>query len=77
MLWHFTEKNQIRFLKTSSGKIFLDFAPNLNKSFNRGFTDYFLKQRERCYNFYTPKSIGEELGQVKKWVKIILFWMLK
>lgn len=52
--------------KTSSGKIFLDFAPNLNKSFNRGFTDYFLKQRERCYNFYTPKSIGEELGQVKK-----------
>ncbi len=30
--------------KTSSGKIFLDFEPNVNKSFNRGFTDYFLEK---------------------------------
>ncbi len=28
--------------KTSSGKVFLDFEPDVNKSFNRGFTDYFL-----------------------------------
>ncbi len=28
--------------KTSSGKVFLDFEPDVNKSFNRGFTDYYL-----------------------------------
>ncbi len=28
--------------KISSGKVFLDFEPDVNKSFNRGFTDYFL-----------------------------------
>ena len=28
--------------KTSSGKVFLDFEPDLKKSFNRGFTSYFL-----------------------------------
>lgn len=33
-------------LKTSSGKVFLDFEPDVNKSFNRGFTDYFLNGRK-------------------------------
>ena len=37
--------------KTSSGKIFLDFEPDVKKSFNRGFTDYFLDGRKRCFNF--------------------------
>jgi len=32
--------------KTSSGEIFTDFEPDLNKSFNRGFTDYFLSAKE-------------------------------
>jgi len=52
--------------KTSSGKIFLDFEPNVNKSFNRGFTDYFLENRKQCFNFNTPKSLGEKLGKIKK-----------
>ena len=52
--------------KTSSGKVFTDFEPDLNKSFNRSFTDYFLKERNRCYNFNTPKSLGEKLGKVTK-----------
>ena len=30
--------------KSSSGKVFLPFAPNPEKSFNRGFTDYFLEK---------------------------------
>ena len=41
--------------KTSSGKIFEDFVPDMKKSFNRGFTSYFLKEREKCFNFETPK----------------------
>lgn len=51
--------------KTSSGVIKTDFTPVLEKSFNRGFTDYFLEKRHECYNFNTPKSIGEKLGKVK------------
>ena len=50
--------------KTSSGKIFSDFEPDVNKSFNRGFTSYFLKNRENCFNFFTPKMLGEKLGKV-------------
>ncbi|MBQ3819157.1 U32 family peptidase [bacterium] len=53
--------------KSSSGKVFLDFEPDLNKSFNRGFCDYFLSgKRGEIYNFETPKSIGEYLGEVTK-----------
>lgn len=52
--------------KTSSGKVFLDFTPDVNKSFNRGFTDYFLTGRKKCYNFDSPKALGERLGVVKK-----------
>lgn len=52
--------------KTSSGKIFLDFEPDVKKSFNRGFTDYFLDGREKCFNFDTPKSMGEYIGKVTK-----------
>jgi len=51
-------------LQTSSGKVFLDFEPDINKSFNRGFTDYFLNQRTQCYNFESPKSLGEYLGKI-------------
>lgn len=51
--------------KTSSGKVFLDVEPDLYKSFNRKFTDYFLEKRKDCFNFESPKSFGEELGKVK------------
>lgn len=52
--------------KSSSGQIFMDFEPDVNKSFNRGFTEYFLKKREKCFNFDTPKAIGEKVGIVTK-----------
>jgi len=51
--------------RTSSGKIFLDFQPDVNKTFNRGYTTYFLKDREQCFNFLSPKSRGEKIGKVK------------
>lgn len=51
--------------KSSSGKIFYDFEPDINKSFNRDFTDYFLNKRGQIYNFETPKSIGEKIGTVQ------------
>ena len=52
--------------RTSSGKVFLDFEPNIYKTFNRGYTDYFLTGREQCFNFLSPKSRGEKLGKVKR-----------
>ena len=50
--------------KISSGKSIYPFAPNPEKSFNRGFTDYFLEGRKECFNFVSPKSRGEFLGEV-------------
>lgn len=52
--------------KTSSGKVIFDFEPKLEKSFNRGFTDYFLEKRGECFSFSSPKSMGEYIGKVKK-----------
>lgn len=51
--------------RTSSGKVFLDFEPNVQKTFNRGYTDYFLNGRTDCYNFLSPKSIGMCVGVIK------------
>ena len=52
--------------KLSSGRISLGFEPDVNKSFNRGYTDYFLEQRKDCFNFDSPKFVGERIGKVKK-----------
>lgn len=52
--------------RASSGKVIFDFEPKLEKSFNRGFTDYFLNGRQECFNFLSPKSVGEFIGKVKK-----------
>ena len=48
----------------SSGRSKYTFKPNPEKSFNRGFTEYFLKERTNCFNFDSPKSKGEYLGKV-------------
>ncbi len=51
--------------RSSSGKSTVIFDPNPAKSFNRGFTDYFLYGRtENMGQPYTPKSLGEEAGKV-------------
>jgi len=50
--------------KISSGRSIYPFTPNPEKSFNRGFTDYFLEGRRDCFNFESPKSRGEYLGKV-------------
>ena len=53
--------------RSSSGHSILSFSPQLDKSFNRGFTDYFLHGRngDIC-SLNTPKSLGEEMGYVKE-----------
>lgn len=58
--------DDLGYQKTSSGKILLDFEPDVEKSFNRGFTDYFLAKRTKCFTFDSPKSKGKYIGKVTK-----------
>ena len=60
-------KRRKEFVKASSGDVRLTFRPQLDKSFSRGFTHYFLLGRKRdIASFDTPKSLGEEMGTVKE-----------
>lgn len=53
------------FKPASSGKIFSQFISNPEKSFNRGFSSYFLHQRTNdIYASDSPKPIGQALGVV-------------
>lgn len=53
--------------RASSGRVALEFQPQPDKSFNRGFTHYFLEGRvPDISSFDTPKSMGEEMGMVKE-----------
>ncbi len=54
-------------IRASSGTCYFDFKPQLDKSFSRGFTHYFVNGRDRdIASFDTPKSLGEETGTVKE-----------
>ena len=54
------------YVRASSGTVHLAFTPQLDKSFSRGFTHYFLFERNKeIFSFDTPKSLGEEMGFVK------------
>lgn len=49
--------------RASSGKSLLSFNPNPHKSFNRGFTTYFVNDRQTGnWSLHSPKSIGEPMG---------------
>ena len=60
-------KRRREFIRASSGEVKLAFKPQLDKSFTRGFTNYFLFERNKdIFSFDTPKSLGEEMGYVKE-----------
>ncbi|MDR1745829.1 MAG: U32 family peptidase [Tannerella sp.] len=53
--------------RSSAGYSSYTFIPAPEKSFNRGFTDYFLQRRaDEITSFDTPKSIGEYVGVVEE-----------
>lgn len=55
------------YMRSSSGKTFSCFEPDLKKSFNRDFCKYFLNgTRENICNPDTPNSKGEFLGTAEK-----------
>ena len=50
--------------KPSSGKCNFTFAPDPDRTFNRGYTDYFLVDRQPMASFATQKSLGKRIGTV-------------
>lgn len=63
------------YMRASSGRCHVDFTPQLDKSFSRGFTHYFLHGRQpEIASFDTPKSLGELMGTMKEqrggWVSV-------
>lgn len=53
------------FVQASRGHCSYNFEVNPEKSFNRGFTDFFLHGRQPGIDSpYTPKSMGEYIGEV-------------
>jgi putative collagenase len=59
-------RNPDRYVRSSFGESVLNYTPRLDKSFNRGFTDYFLGSRRpgRMASLLTPKSMGEEITDI-------------
>lgn len=61
------EKHPGKYQRASNGSCAYTFTPNLKKTFNRGFTDYFLNgRRPDIVSFDTPKAMGEYVGKVKE-----------
>ena len=53
--------------RVSEGKTTFDFLPDPEKTFSRGFTDYYLVDpKNKVSSFDTPKSVGQYIGEVKK-----------
>ena len=53
--------------RNSSGYSVLGFEPDVSKTFNRGYCEYFLHGRNKnITSFDTPKSRGEYAGRVKE-----------
>lgn len=55
------------YARASSGSCRYAFNPQLDKSFSRGFTHYYLHGRTKdVFSFDTAKSLGEEMGTMKE-----------
>lgn len=61
------EKRGDDYRRASLGRVTYYFEPDLKKTFNRGYTDYFLHHRQPyIYSPDTPKALGEYVGKVKE-----------
>lgn len=62
------ESSEGRYIRASVGRVVSGFDPSVAKSFNRGFTNYFLTGSQpepgSLGAHLTPKSIGEVVGKV-------------
>lgn len=58
-------ENNDTYQKASSGRTFFNFEAEMDRSFNRGYTDYFVnKRKEKIGSWESPKSQGQLIGKV-------------
>ena len=56
-------ENNVNYQKASSGRTFYNFEAELERSFNRGYTDYFVNNRKGSIGSWdSPKSQGQFIG---------------
>ncbi len=56
-----------KYVRSGSGTTRFFFSPDPSKTFNRGFTSYFMTgEREKMASFDTPKAKGEYMGVLKQ-----------
>lgn len=60
----FLENNE-NYQKASSGRTFFNFDAEMDRSFNRGYTDYFVNKRKaKIGSWESPKSQGQYIGKL-------------
>ena len=63
----FIRKHKDEYCRASKGRCDYTFTPNLKRTFNRGYTTYFVNGRKPdIASFDTPKAVGEFVGKVKE-----------
>ena len=63
----FIRKHKDEYCRASKGRCDYTFTPNLKRTFNRGYTTYFVNGRQPdIASFDTPKAVGEFVGKVKE-----------
>ena len=61
------ENHPSEYVRESYGRVTYKFTPDLKKTFNRGYTTYFLNGRQPdIFSPDTPKALGEFVGHVKE-----------
>ena len=67
MLNAYIKQHPGQYERASKGSCTYTFRPDLRKTFNRGYTTYFLHGRQPdIASFDTPKAMGEFVGTVKE-----------
>ena len=67
MLDRYIASHADAYCRASHGRCTYTFRPDLNKTFNRGYTTYFLHGHQpNMASFDTPKAMGEYVGTVKE-----------
>jgi 23S rRNA 5-hydroxycytidine C2501 synthase len=62
---NFLTINAEHYEKASSGRTFYNYEPELGRSFNRGYTDYFVNHRHASIGSWeSPKSKGQFIGKL-------------
>ncbi len=67
LLDHYIATHPGQYERASLGRCRYSFEPDLNRTFNRGYTTYFVHGRQPSMaSFDTPKAIGPFVGHVKE-----------